>query len=56
MAGGCDDEPVRPEGTGTGTWPKEGFTLSLPRVINFKFPLQPNLKYYCTQHEERGFS
>ena len=32
------------------------FTLSLPRVINFKFPLQPHQKYYSTQYEELGFS
>ena len=29
-------------------------TLSLPRVINFKFPLQPC--HYITQYEELGFS
>ena len=31
-------------------------TLSLPRVINVKFPLQPHQKYYITQYEELGFS
>ena len=31
-------------------------TLSLPRVINFKFLLQPHQKYYITQCEELGFS
>ena len=31
-------------------------TLSLPRVINFKFPLQPHQKYYITQYEELDFS
>ena len=31
-------------------------TLSLPRVINFKFFTKPNQKYYITQYEERGFS
>ena len=31
-------------------------TLSLPRVINFKFLLQPHQKYYITQYEELGFS
>ena len=32
-------------------------TFSLPRVINFKFPLQPHQKYNITQYyEERGFS
>ena len=31
-------------------------TLSLPRVINSKFPLQPHQKYYITQYEELGFS
>ena len=36
-------------------------TLSLPRVINFKFPLQPHQKYYPqkyfpTQYKELGFS
>ena len=31
-------------------------TLSLPRVINCKFPLQPHQKYYITQYEEFGFS
>ena len=30
--------------------------LSLPRVINFKFLLQFNQKYYITQCEELGFS
>ena len=29
-------------------------TLSLPRVINFEFSLQPHQKYYTTQYEERG--
>ena len=28
----------------------------LPRVINFKFLLQPHKKYYITQHGELGFS
>ena len=31
-------------------------TLSLPRVINFKFPLQPHPKYTITRYEELGFS
>ena len=31
-------------------------TLSLPRMINFKFPLQPYEKYYITQYEELGYS
>ena len=31
-------------------------TLSVPRVINLKFPLQPHQKYYITQYEELGFS
>ena len=31
-------------------------TLSIPRVINFTFLLQPHQKYYITQYEERGFS
>ena len=31
-------------------------TLSLPRVIHFKFLLQPHQKYYITQYEEFGFS
>ena len=31
-------------------------TLSLPRVINFKFPQQPHKKYYFTQYEEIGLS
>ena len=30
--------------------------LSPPRVINFKFPLQPHQKYYIRQYEELGFS
>ena len=30
-------------------------TLSLLRVINFKFPLQPQQKYYITQYGELGF-
>ena len=33
-----------------------GLGLSLPVVINFKFPLQPHQKYYITQYEELGFS
>ena len=32
------------------------WTLSLPRVINVKFLLQPHQKYYITQYEELGFS
>ena len=31
-------------------------TLSLPRVVNFKFLLQSHQKYYITQYEEYGFS
>ena len=31
-------------------------TLSFPRVINFKFPLQPQQKYDITKYEELGFS
>ena len=31
-------------------------TLSLPRVIYFKFLLQPHQKYYITHYEELGFS
>ena len=31
-------------------------TLSLPRVINFKFSLQPHQKYNIVQYEELGFS
>ena len=31
-------------------------TLSLPRVINFKFLLQPHQKYNITQYEELSFS
>ena len=34
----------------------EGLTLSLPRVINIKFPLQPHQKYYITWHKELGLS
>ena len=30
--------------------------LSLPRVINLKFPVRPHQKYYITQYEELGFS
>ena len=30
-------------------------TLSLPRVINLQFPLQPLQKYYITQYGELGF-
>ena len=51
-------------------WPKEkvtilhltlplrrsNLTLSLPRVIKFKFLLQARQKYYITQYEEPGFS
>ena len=38
------------------TFQLETLTLSLPRVINLKFPLQPHQKYYITQYEEFGFS
>ena len=31
-------------------------TLSLPRVINVKFPLQPHQKYNITKYGELGFS
>ena len=31
-------------------------TLSLQRVINVKFPLQPHRKHCITQYEELGFS
>ena len=31
-------------------------SLSLPRVINLKFPLQPHQKYNITQYGELGFS
>ena len=31
------------------------WTLSLPRVTNIKFLLQPHQKYYITQYEELGF-
>ena len=30
--------------------------LSLPRVINIKFPMQPNQNYYITHYDELGFS
>ena len=30
-------------------------TLSLPRVINVKFPLQPHQKYYIAQYEDFAF-
>ena len=46
--------------TGNGSGHKLGtvlmFTLVLPRVINFEFPLQPHQTYYITQYEELGFS
>ena len=32
-----------------------GLTISLPRVNNFKFLLQPHQKYNTTQYEELGF-
>ena len=35
---------------------EKGLTLSLPRVINLKFPLQPHQKYYITQYGEFDFS
>ena len=39
------------------TWIKHyvNLTLSLPRVIHFKFLLQPHQKYYITRYEEFGF-
>ena len=36
------------------TW--NNSNLSLPKVINVKFPLQPHQKYHITQYEELGFS
>ena len=40
------------------TWKLTSFALplSLPRVINIKFLLQPHQKYKITQYEELGFS
>ena len=35
---------------------KPALTLSVPRVINLQFPLQPLQKYYITQYGELGFS
>ena len=32
------------------------FTLSLLRVINVKFPLQPHQRYFITHYEDLGFS
>ena len=37
-------------------WLEAILTLSLPRMINFKFPLQLHQKYYTTQREELGVS
>ena len=34
----------------------KGLTLSLPRVINYKFLLQPHQQYYITQYGEPGSS
>ena len=36
-------------------FPNPCLTLSLPRAIHFKFPLQPNLKYDITRYEELCF-
>ena len=36
--------------------PRLDLTLSPPRVIYFKFPLQPHQKYNITQYEELSFS
>ena len=36
--------------------PVKCLTLSVPRVINLQFPLQPLQKYYITQYGELGFS
>ena len=33
-----------------------GSTLSLPTVINIKFPLQPHQEYYITRYKAHGFS
>ena len=32
------------------------FALSRPRVINFKFTLQSDQRYYITEYEEPDFS
>ena len=32
------------------------FNPFFPRVINFKFLLQPHQKYHITQYEDLGFS
>ena len=37
-------------------WRYRSLTLSLPRVINFKFLLQPHKEYFSTQYWELGFS
>ena len=44
--------------TANGQVPTLGSVLALPlpRVINVKFPLQPQQKYYTTQYGELGFS
>ena len=38
------------------SWRSLDVTLSLPRVINVKFPLQPHQKCYVTQYGELGLS
>ena len=40
----------------TPSFVRASITPSLPRVINFKFLVQPHQKYHITQFEELGFS
>ena len=35
---------------------KSILTFSFPRVINFKFPLQPHQKYYITQYDMKNLA
>ena len=51
-----DQSPFRLEICWTRNRDDDRLTLSLTRVINFKFPPQPRQKYCITQYEELGFS
>ena len=58
----CTSKPKRKglgnetDGQGKAGKDRWHLTHSLPRVINFKFPLQPHQKYYIAQYEELELS
>ena len=52
FAGADSSRNIDREGDRVGL---KSLTLSLPRLINIKYLLQPHHKYYITQYGELGF-